>query len=109
MLVGEVRWATTGFGVSWKWPGGRAWSSAPTNVSKNRHVRRAINRSARVSSDVAGAVLEASRGMLIHCATAGDAAQIANRARAAGHASGRTHTTAAHAAVARTTPPAIRR
>ena len=32
MLVGEVRWATTGLGSSWKLSGGRAWSSGPTNV-----------------------------------------------------------------------------
>ena len=40
MFVGEVRWATTGVGSSWKLSGGRPWSSGPTNVSKNRHVRR---------------------------------------------------------------------
>ena len=28
MLVGEVRWATTGSGSSWKLSGGSAWSSA---------------------------------------------------------------------------------
>ena len=44
MLVGDVRWATTGSGSSWKLSGGRAWSSGPTKVSKNRQVRRATQR-----------------------------------------------------------------
>ena len=44
MLVGEVRWATTGFGSSWKLSGGRKWSSGPTKVSKKRQVRRAVER-----------------------------------------------------------------
>ncbi len=50
MLVGDVRWATTGSGSSWKLSGGSAWSSGPTNVSKNRHVRRAMRRSAPASA-----------------------------------------------------------
>ena len=50
MLVGDVRWATTGCGSSWKLSGGRAWSSGPTNRSKNRHVRRAMRRSAMASA-----------------------------------------------------------
>ena len=50
MFVGEVRCATTGLGSSWKLSGGRAWSSGPTNVSKNRQVRRAIRRSAATSA-----------------------------------------------------------
>jgi hypothetical protein len=41
MLVGDVRWATTGFGASWKLSGGSMWSSGVTNVSKKRQVRRA--------------------------------------------------------------------
>ena len=47
MFVGEVRWATTGFGSSWKLSGGSAWSSDPTKVSKKRHVRRAVRRRRR--------------------------------------------------------------
>ena len=45
MFVGEVRCATTGPGSSWKLSGGSPWSSGPTNVSKNRQVRRAVRRS----------------------------------------------------------------
>ena len=33
-LVGEVRWASTGRGSSWKLSGGSIWSSAVTKVSK---------------------------------------------------------------------------
>ena len=45
ILVGDVRWATTGFGSSWKLSGGSMLSAAVTNVSKKRQVRRAISRS----------------------------------------------------------------
>src|SRR5207245_1026678 len=78
-FVGEVRCATTGFGSSWKLSGGRACSSGPTNVAKNRHVRRAINRRARASPDDSGVVLAVSRGRLIHRATAGDAAHSSSK------------------------------
>ena len=54
MLVGEVRCAIAGFGSSWKLSGGSMWSSAVTNVSKKRQVRRAISRSACVSAAETG-------------------------------------------------------
>ena len=44
MFVGEVRWATSGAGSSWKLSGGRALSAGPTKVSKKRQVRRPIRR-----------------------------------------------------------------
>src|SRR2546422_11690979 len=74
MLVGDVRCATTGLGVSWKLSGGNAWSSGPTNVAKNRHVRRATNRRARASAAERGWVGAVLRGTLIQRATAGEAA-----------------------------------
>ena len=50
ILVGEVRWASTGAGSSWKLSGGSMWSAAVTKVSKNRQVRRAISRRAWASA-----------------------------------------------------------
>ena len=46
-MVGEVRWARTGAGSSWKLSGGSMLSLGVTKVSKKRQVRRAISRSAR--------------------------------------------------------------
>src|SRR5713226_360998 len=108
MFVGDVRCATTGLGVSWKLSGGNAWSSGPTNVAKNRHVRRAIDRRARTSSDESGWVTAVLRGTLIHRATAGDTAHSIRKGSAAGQASGRPHATATDAAPASATPPPIR-
>ena len=109
MFVGDVRCATTGLGVSWKLSGGKAWSPGPTNVVKNRHVRRAINRSARASASDRGSAGVALRGMLIQRATAGDTTHRQRNTDAVGHASGRTQTTTADAATASTTPPPMRR
>src|SRR2546427_3970795 len=107
MFVGDVRCATTGLGVSWKLSGGNEWSSGPTNVAKNRHVRRATSRRARASaaeSGWAGAVL---RGTLIQRATAGDTIHSIKNGAAAGQASGCPHATATAAATASATPPPI--
>src|SRR2546425_782450 len=109
MLVGDVRCATTGLGVSWKLSGGNAWSWGPTNVGKNRHVRRATNRRARASAAERGWVGAVLRGTLIQRATAGEAAHRTKKGSAAGQASGRPHATATAAATASATPPPIRR
>ena len=71
MFVGDVRWATTGTGSSWKLSGGRPWSSGPTNVSKNRQVRRAVRRSAAVSSAVSRSAAASGAGRLTRWATKG--------------------------------------
>src|SRR5688572_19581857 len=108
-FVGDVRCAITGCGSSWKLSGGSAWSSALTNVAKNRHVRRPIRRSVRASADESGAGPAVVVGMLIHRATAGDAIQSSSTGSATGHDAAFDHATTAAAAPARTTPPAIRR
>ena len=109
MFVGDVRCATTGLGASWKLSGGKPWSSGPTNVAKNRHVRRAINRRARASSNDSCSALAIRRGTLMKRATAGAASHSSRNGSAAGHASGRIHATATVAAAASATPPAMRR
>ena len=50
MLVGEVRSASFGSGVSWKLSGGRWWLSAVTKSSKKRQVIRATRRRSPASS-----------------------------------------------------------
>src|SRR5579862_4931801 len=89
MLVGDVRWATTGRGSSWKLSGGSIRSSAVTKVSKYRQVRRATNLNARASAgDTAGC--PATRvDLLIQTATAGDAAQRIRKGAASHPLSGR--------------------
>src|SRR5438093_7616556 len=109
MFVGDVRCATIGLGVSWKLSGGNAWSSAPTNVAKNRHVRRATRRRSRASAADSGRVGAVLRGTLIQRATAGDAIHRSSQGSAAGQASGRPHAPATAAAEASATPPPIRR
>src|SRR2546429_9408237 len=109
LFGGEARCPTAGFGSSWNLWGGRACSSGPTNVAKNRHVRRAINRRARASPDDSGVVLAVSRGGLIHRATAGDAAHSSSKGSATDQASARPHATTAAAATASLTRPPIRR
>jgi hypothetical protein len=52
MFVGDVRCAIPCGGSSWKLSGGRSLSSAPTNVSKNRQVRRATVRRKAASPSV---------------------------------------------------------
>ena len=83
MLVGDVRWATTGCGSSWKLSGGSQWSSGPTNLSKNRHVRRAIRRSAMASAADSWRPADSARRLLTDRAIAGDSSQ---RPRTAGPA-----------------------
>ena len=109
MLVGDVRWATTGVGVSWKLSGGSALCSGVTKVVKYRHVRRATSRSARASAAESGAARTVVPGRLTQRATSGDSAQSAPTGNAIGNASARRHTTAATTAAASATPPAMRR
>src|SRR3954462_9834132 len=82
MLVGDVRWATTGAGSSWKLSGGSQLSAAPTNVSKNSHVRRAVRRSdsisagdssAEATTDTGGLPPRANKGETSHSARNGTA------------------------------------
>ena len=108
-FVGDVRCATTEVGSSWKLSGGSAWSAGPTNVAKNRHVRRAISRRARASPGDSALARSGRRGKLIQRAARGDAAQSSRNGSAMGQASGRLHATAAAAAAASATPPLIRR
>ncbi len=84
-MVGEVRWASTGAGSSWKLSGGSMWSTGVTKVSKNRQVRRAISRRARASAVEIGS-RPATRGdRLAQRAMAGEAIHSAANAAARGH------------------------
>src|SRR5690606_26587297 len=88
MLVGEVRRATTGLGVSWKLSGGSMWSSAVTNVSKNRQVRRAVYRKeAAVVAETRSSGASA-RGRLTHHAHAGADSQSTAKGRTNGQEAG---------------------
>ena len=109
MFVGDVRRATTGLGSSWKLSGGRAWSSGPTNVAKNRHVRRATSRSARASAADRGTARAAGRGRLTQRAMAGEPAQSSRNGSAIGQAWGRAQATTAAAITATASAPVIRR
>ena len=107
--MGDVRWAMTGSGSSWKLSGGRWWFSSVTNVSKKRHVRRATSRRARASVSEIGDVPAPCKGRLAHRATAGDAAQRIRKGVAIGHDPGSIRATMTAAPAVRTTPPAIHR
>src|SRR5579862_8773719 len=87
MLVGEVRWAITPTGCSWKLSGGSQWSSAPTKVSKNAQVLRARLRRNRVWSADSLARRRVS-GRLIHHAIAGEANHRAAMGPATANAAG---------------------
>ena len=93
MLVGEVRWATRGSGVSWKLSAGRPWSSGPMKRLE-------------VAPRVAGDALAGRRGpagpsssrrsgtgWLRAWATNGATAHSASTGRAAGSAPGRARAT----------------
>src|SRR5271170_1996014 len=108
MFVGEVRCATTGTGSSWKLSGGRKFSWAVTNVSKNRHVRRESARRARTCSGESISWSEGRGGRLIQCATAGAAIHRAMKGKTAYKAWGRTSHTVMKAAKANITPSAMR-
>src|SRR4051812_619400 len=82
MLVGDVRWATTGAGSSWKLSGGSQLSDAPTNVSKKSHVRRAVRRSDSISPEVSWAAATTEAGVLTTRATNGDSSHSARNGTA---------------------------
>jgi hypothetical protein len=81
----------------------------PTNVSKNRHVRRPVKRKSRVSSGDTNDVDRARAGRLIHRATIGDAPQSRTNGAAMIQLSGLNTTTSAAATAASTTAPRILR
>src|SRR3989442_15566688 len=109
MLVGEVRWATTGCGVSWKLSGGNPLLSAATNVVKYLHVRRATRRRIRTSPGGNATGRAAMPGTLTQRAIAGDRAQSVNNGHATRHAPGDPHSITTAPAMARRRPPAMRR
>ena len=78
ILVGDVLWATTGFGVSWKLSGGSMLSAAVTNVSKKRQVRRATSRSAVASLPLTARLAAAPGGRLARQATRGETVHSAS-------------------------------
>ena len=73
MLVGDVRWATAGSGISWKLSGGSIWLAGVTKVSKNRQVCLAIRRRTRASASASGRWATIWGDRLAQSATAGDA------------------------------------
>src|SRR5258706_12829994 len=97
MLVGEVRWATTGRGSSWKLSGGSQLSSAVTNVSKKRQLRRAAVRMICRSSAVSCSGGRGTIGPLIKRGTARENGHKAADAGAAARASAQLHPTNTHA------------
>ena len=107
MLVGDVRCATAGAGSSWKLSGGSQWSSGPTNVSKNRHVRRAMRRSASWSVAESRSATDSGGGRLTRRATTGDSSHRATNGRAIHPAPGFAARTSTAMAAASATPPAI--
>ena len=108
MLVGDVRWAITGAGSSWKLSGGRSCSCVVTWTSKYRHVRRATRRSASMSSRVAPISAELY-GTQIFVATNGAATQNAATTPATSAAPPPPAMPAATTSAADTKPPHIRR
>src|SRR6185503_8286477 len=100
MLVGEVRWATVGLGSSWKLSGGRKASSGPTNVSKKRQVRRAVERRIWRSEAVRVCAGDGRGGRLTHRAASGESAHAMANGAASGALSGRRTTTRAPVAAA---------
>src|SRR5476651_1369677 len=87
MLVGEVREAMTGAGVSWKLSGGSQFSPAVTKVSKKCQVVRAVRRR-KSSWPRFNSGSDDSIGWLIHQAIHGAASQRPRKGSATGHWSG---------------------
>src|SRR5687767_10339672 len=89
MLVGDVRWAAPTGGSSCTLSGGRWLSAGPTNVSKYRHVRRAVvRRNASSAADRRGR--GGAVGRLSHHAIAGATNHSPMTGPATTSASGRT-------------------
>src|SRR6185437_13835420 len=89
MLVGEVRWARTGFGSSWKLSGGRKVSSGPTKASKNRQVRRAVERRTVRSAGESSCVGDGGGGRLTQRAARGESPHSRRNGAAIATPSGR--------------------
>src|SRR6266446_4703389 len=109
MLVGDVRWATVGFGSSWKLSGGRKASSAPTKVSKKRQVRRAVERRAWRSEEERIRVVDGLGGRLTQRATIGESAHARTNGAAITVCSGRRRATRAPPETARIRGARMRR
>src|SRR3546814_10598693 len=88
MLVGDVRCATTGFGSSWKLSGGSALSDGVTNVSKKRHVRRAMRRNSRASESDTEDRLVTVDDRLVHRASAGAISHSSKKGKTSGQDDG---------------------
>src|SRR5678815_3147886 len=88
MLVGEVRWASTGSGSSWKLSGGRWWLRSSTNVSKKRQVRRPSRREERLWLAESTRDCRGFEGTLTSHATTGDSIQSRANGAATGQAAG---------------------
>src|SRR4051794_25722817 len=99
MLVGDVRWATTGFGSSWKLSGGSQWSVGPTNVSKKLQVWRATRRSSFVSAGASG-TSAVGGDWLTQYPTSGARNQASRNGAATGRAAGFTSPTISASAMA---------
>ena len=109
MLVGEVRRAVAGTGISWKLSGGSILSAGVTTNSKKRHVCRAICRMVRASSAVT--VSRSGRGgdVLIQRAIAGDAVHNSPNASANGQVPSPQYAARATPAAAINSAPAMPR
>ncbi len=107
MLVGEVRCATTGLGWSWKLSGGSRLSSAPTKVSKNRQVCRAIKRSPIASSGARTLRFDGRGTRLLYTAKAGASAQSSMKGTPRAREDGCKYSTSAAAPSIREVPPTI--
>jgi len=109
MLVGDVRWATTGSGISWKLSGGSMWSAGVTKVSKKRQVRLAMRRRAWASASASGRWAPIRGDRLAQKATAGEANQATANTDATGHVPHPLNHATAIAEAPMTTAPDIRR
>src|ERR1019366_7471294 len=85
MLVGDVRWAATDSGASWKLSGGSMLSAGVMKASKNRHVLRAIRRKLCASASASGRRPKTRGDRLAQSATVGEANQAAANTAAKGH------------------------
>ena len=108
MLVGDVRWAATDSGASWKLSGGSMLSAGVTKVSKKRHVCLAIRRRAQVSASASGRQARIRGDRLAQSATAGDTNQAMANAAATGQVACPQSQATAIAAAPMTNVPAIR-
>ena len=87
MFVGDVRGATMGAGVSWKLSGGSQFSPALTNVSKKRHVWRAVLRRKRSCSSFNSSTRGLIGWLMVH-ASHGATTHSPRTTLASGHRSG---------------------